>query len=487
MNWNGFLGLTSVSSGNGASQSFGYDAYARPTTTNSADGAQTTYTYSTSPAMSTASINSRWSKTYYDGVGRPVKVESGDAGGVKSTVLTEYEPCACSPMGKMKRVSLPYAPGGTVYWTVYTYDGLGRTLSVAQPNGSGTTTYLYVGNTVKVTSPSGKWKQYEMDAIGRMTLVTEPRPGGGTYTTSYGYNMMGKLVSVSMPRDGVTQTRTFTYDTTTQSRLLSATNPENGTVSYTYNADGTTATKTDAKGIKTEFAYDAYKRVLQMRKLTQVSSVWTEDRCQRTDYFYDEGGGTNNGRLTRVKWNWMLNASNVEVPCSVAGGFTESYSYNAAGRILSKNLTLTRTSNGNTGSASLVANWTYNNEGQVTSVTYPQRFEGNFQSRREVTHGYDAMARLNSVQTKLGTENQQNPAWQSVISNVQFNAFGAVTSLNHLGVTESRTYNVLGQMTRMTKGSLIDVEYRFSATANDGKILSQKNWLSGEDVTYQYL
>jgi YD repeat-containing protein len=96
------------------------------------------------------------------------------------------------------------------------------------------------------------------------------------------------------------------------------------------------------------------------------------------------------------------------------------------------------------------------------------------------------MARLNSVQTKLATEAQQNPAWQSVISAVQFNAFGAVTSLNHLGVTESRSYNVLGQMTRMTKGSLIDVEYRFSATANDGKILSQKNWLSGEDVTYQY-
>ena len=67
MNWNGFCGLTSFSSGNGA---------------------QTTYTYSTSPAMSTATVNGRWSKTYYDGVGRPVKVESGDSAGVKSTVET---------------------------------------------------------------------------------------------------------------------------------------------------------------------------------------------------------------------------------------------------------------------------------------------------------------------------------------------------------------------------------------------------------------
>jgi YD repeat-containing protein len=29
-------------------------------------------------------------------------------------------------------------------------------------------------------------------------------------------------------------------------------------------------------------------------------------------------------------------------------------------------------------------------------------------------------------------------------------------------------------------------EYRYSATANDGKITSYKNWQSGEDVQYQY-
>ena len=69
---------------------------------------------------------------------------------------------------------------------------------------------------------------------------------------------------------------------------------------------------------------------------------------------------------------------------------------------------------------------------------------------------------------------------------MQFNASGAVATLNHLGLTESRRYNLLGQLTRMTKGSLIDVADRFSTTANDGKILSQKNWLNGEDVVYAY-
>jgi YD repeat-containing protein len=153
---------------------------------------------------------------------------------------------------------------------------------------------------VKVTSPSGKWKKYEMDAAGRMTQVTEPRPGGGTYTTSYTYNLSGKLIGVSMPRDGVTQTRTFTYDTTTQSRLLTATNPENGTVTYIYNNDGTLQSKTDAKNIKAEYSYDSYKRVTQVRRLLNG----TEDRCQRVDYTYDENGGANSGKLTRARWGF---------------------------------------------------------------------------------------------------------------------------------------------------------------------------------------
>ncbi|MFN8008408.1 MAG: hypothetical protein U0V70_15575 [Terriglobia bacterium] len=56
-------------------------------------------------------------------------------------VDTEYDSCACSPLGKVKRVSQPYAPGGTVYWTTYTYDGLGRTTRIDLPNG-GYTTFL---------------------------------------------------------------------------------------------------------------------------------------------------------------------------------------------------------------------------------------------------------------------------------------------------------------------------------------------------------
>ena len=52
--------------------------------------------------------------------------------------------------------------------------------------------------------------------------------------------------------------------------------------------------------------------------------------------------------------------------------------------------------------------------------------------------------------------------------------------------TEPRQYNILQQLTRLTVPGVIDHEYRFSATQNDGRITQRKDWVSGEEITYQY-
>jgi YD repeat-containing protein len=78
------------------------------------------------------------------------------------------------------------------------------------------------------------------------------------------YNLRNQLIGVSMPRGATTQTRTFNYDLTT-GRLTSATNPENGTASYTYNTDGTLSQKTDAKNQQIQYTYDTYGRVTEKR------------------------------------------------------------------------------------------------------------------------------------------------------------------------------------------------------------------------------
>jgi YD repeat-containing protein len=73
----------------------------------------------------------------------------------------------------MSQTSQPYAPGGTEYWTTYTYDASGRALTAVQADGS-TTTYLYQGNDVYVWDPAGNWKVFAMDAFANLIIVGEP-------------------------------------------------------------------------------------------------------------------------------------------------------------------------------------------------------------------------------------------------------------------------------------------------------------------------
>src|SRR5690349_13438454 len=101
-------------------------------------------------------------------------------GVTKSVVETQYAACACSPMGKISKVSLPYVAPATPFWTSYTYDTLGRTLTVTLPDGSGTTTYAYAGNTTTVTDAAGKSKKFPRDGAGNLVKVTEPDPSEGT-------------------------------------------------------------------------------------------------------------------------------------------------------------------------------------------------------------------------------------------------------------------------------------------------------------------
>jgi len=72
-------------------------------------------------------------------------------------------------------------------------------VSVAQPGNTGTTTYVYEGDTVTVTNPAGKWKKYTTDALGNLVQVTEPDPALGNVQTNYTYNARDQLTLVSMP------------------------------------------------------------------------------------------------------------------------------------------------------------------------------------------------------------------------------------------------------------------------------------------------
>jgi RHS repeat-associated protein len=53
------------------------------------------------------------------------------------------------------------------------------------------------------------------------------------------------------------------------------------------------------------------------------------------------------------------------------------------------------------------------------------------------------------------------------------------------GTTGTRTYNSLMQMTRQTTNQM-DMEYRYTAGQNNGRIAQSMDWVSGEQVNYTY-
>lgn len=121
--------------------------------------------------------------------------------------------------------------------------------------------------------------------------------------------------------------------------------------------------------------------------------------------------------------------------------------------------------------AELVVTWSYDGEGKVTAVNYPNG--GGAYSFR-----HDAMGRLQQI-TEQATATD-------VASGAVYGPAGELQSLVYYGRSETRQYNSLGQLRRLTVSGAVDIEYRYSATQNNGLITQMKDWVSGEEVNYQY-
>lgn len=241
----------------GSITTYDYHSYALPfnvTTTTTADP---------DPAI----VSSRT----YDGLGR-LATSTAPGGAITKTTYDGDS--------RVYSVSNPYfAAAPTSDITTYTYDGLGRKTLETEPD-SATQQWSYSANVTSFTDEVGNSWQRTADSLERLTNVIEP----GGLNTSYGYDGLNNLTSVSQVGNGSTDTarvRSFTYDSL--SRLLTSTNPETGTVYYGqlvhvwhpvgspgatfkfvpgYDANGNLLYKTDARGITTNYSYDALNRLV---------------------------------------------------------------------------------------------------------------------------------------------------------------------------------------------------------------------------------
>ena len=217
--------------------------------------------------------------------------------------------------------------------------------------------------------------------------------------TYYTYNFRDQLTQVSMTRGGVTQLRSWNYDRAT-GQLNSVTQPETGTVSYTYNSDGTVNDKTDASGDVTAYVYDTYKRVTQVTVNGYAVYTYTYD----ADPF---GGGYPAGRLSTVSY---LAGSNT---------VTEKYGYTKGGLVSRKRLQVQRS--GKLGSMDV--DYTYDSEGRMTSIKQP---EASGTSTATYTYAFDTLGRANKL-------SRSSPA-KVYVKDVLYGPAGEMTQIKTLDV-----------------------------------------------------
>jgi RHS repeat-associated protein len=244
------------------------------------------------------------------------------------------------------------------------------------------------------------------------------------YVTLYQYDGLGNLLRVdqkgSAPSDSTQwRTRTFTYDSL--SRLLTANNPESGTITYSYDADGELLQKTSPAPNQTgsatqtvSYCYDALHRVTGKGYGAQSCPLATPV----VTYAYDSGTNAK-GHLTSL--------------ADQAG--TASYSYDILGRLATE----TRAIAGISKSTS----YTYNLNGSVKTLTYP--------SGRVVTYTPDSAGRLVSAGDGNGT-NYVTSASYNPDSSLKSLLNGSVPVLNQNFQYTPRLQ--LCRITTLTSGTL---------------------------------
>ncbi|WP_180288784.1 scabin-related ADP-ribosyltransferase [Streptomyces sp. ScaeMP-e48] len=240
----------------------------------------------------------------YDAVNNVV--ETSDRRGKK----TSYEYDA---LHRLKKIIAPDT--GT---TALEYDDAGR-ISKRTDGNQNFSAYEYstAGHLARITDPLKRSVAYEYDLDGNRTKITNAR--GQSITTTYDGRGLRGVTTYSdgtpkvtftyydndLPRtivDG-TGTRTLTYDA--ERRPLSITQPGvTNPFKYTYNANGTIASRTYPDGRATTFAYDDDARVK-----TQ----------------------TTNAKTTTYTWDPANNLTTTQLPTTTAR--TETRTYDLAGRI----------------------------------------------------------------------------------------------------------------------------------------------------------
>jgi RHS repeat-associated protein len=382
----------------------------------------------------------------------------------------------------------------------YTYDVMGRQLTATPPVNtftalaSSSSTYEPGGHLVSTVSSDGTTSRTSVptyDALGRTTSSVVTQTALGSLTTTVSFDSLGRQTRIATSGTSV-DTLDETYDAL--GRLLSISRASTPITAYTYNPDGTAATRTDNNTYSYTFAYTALGQLASSTLPNSegtASYAWGLDgnMTSRTwgsaaiagTYLYDAAkrpvglyirlaGATSASVLARtydVAGNVTSETQNLAGVgggagnATLAGSGTETFTYDAANRVVAAGF-------GAPGAQTETRAYTYDADSNRTSVT---------ESGVTVYYFYDAS---DALVTKSLTNTNPNPGTSCTSLGFCYDAFGDLTSSSPSGpdassaddlvvVHTNYSYDPAGHLSAITDGTSADaVSFTIDALGRHG-------------------
>ncbi len=467
-----------------------YDLMLRPQEIDYPDGGQTTLSFSdaypftyTVTRKITASVSNVVTHIF-DGLGRPTNTQSSSGQG------TIYVERTYDADGRVYSVTNPHyaTSSSTDGTTTYSYDAMGRTVTVAEPGGNAiTSSYIADGTRLLIqqNDEAGNTTNSWFDGLGRINQVNVfPN---SVSRTQYFYDALNNLTRVDESGSNWSndRIRTFTYDSL--SRLISATNPESGSETYTYDANGNLKTKTTPQPNQTNpsltttiaYCYDALSR---LHTVSYTSQACYPDNSGTWNYFWAYDGDYADPNSLQYETNLI---GRLTVECNDFGpmnslGDCDTFGYDTMGRTTYDATSLPHQYSGN--DADYDQFYTYDVAGDLTSESIIGITGGT------LSYSYDSGMRLIGVTSNIA-DSQHPASFSTVDPTVGYWPTGRIRVMTlGNGLAETSVFNNRNETCRLNinssgtylaactdsipNGNVQDLSYGYSTNWNNGDVWS---------------
>lgn len=338
-----FGNVTSLTGPNNLTTTWAYDTFGRKALETRADGTTTTTTYGQPCGVSDPDLayavfcvseqssgESNPNYTYYDALNRKLATIRIDFTNTQwiTDGRVDYD-----SLGQVSNRYRSYPVGGaaSAKHETLSYDVTGRVVSGVAPDG-GASYVTYNGLSTIDQNALNQTKTTVRNVVGQIVSITDVQNKTITYT----YDPFGDLLTTT---DALGNVTTLAYDA--MGRKIAMADPDMGNWQYQHDVLGELVTQVDAKNQTVTLTYDVLGRVLTKSE-PDLISTWTYDTA-----------ANGKGKLASTTSN---------------NGYSRSFTYDSLGRVTSISSVIDNPA------SPYVEATTYDTYGRVSRQTYPDGF-----------------------------------------------------------------------------------------------------------------